>query len=128
MICPRCGNEISDTETICQFCHQEINRNLEFNDFRHDGFVQIRNKDDAKTTEPINYTPKYFNIAEFNIFVIAIVFILGVSVFTLFSLRFVQQKFNPILPTESVAPYTFPPLSPTQKRRLRLRRRPSKIP
>lgn len=91
MICPRCGQVISDTETICPFCYQDIDRNIEFNDFRKDGFVEIRSKNEADTSESINYTPKYFNIAEFNIFVIAIVFILVVSLFTVFSLKFVQS-------------------------------------
>ncbi len=113
MICPRCGKEISDTETICPFCYQEINKNVEFNDFRQDGFVQMRTKDGADTSEPINYAPKYFNISQFNIFVIAIVFILGIAVFTLFSLRFVQSNYSIIEPTEHVTEYvtstTVPP-------------------
>lgn len=92
MICPRCGKEISDTETICPFCMQEIDKNVEFNDFREDGFVQIRLKDDAVNDEPQSYKPKYFDISEYNIFAIAIIFVLFVSVFTIFSLRFVQKR------------------------------------
>ena len=91
MICPRCGQVISDTETICPFCYQEIDKNVKFNDYRKDGFVQVQTANDGNSAEPVNYTPKYFNIAEFNIFVIAVVYILFVSVFTVFSLRFVQN-------------------------------------
>ena len=92
MICPRCAKEIPDTETLCPFCMQEIDRNFEFNNFREDGFVQIRAKDSANVSENQNYKPKYFDISEYNIFVIAIIFVLAVSVFTVFSLRFVQKR------------------------------------
>ena len=92
MICPRCGETIDDIETICPFCLQDIDKGAEFNDFRKDGFVQIQHKNEADTAEPINYMPKYFNIAEFNIFVFAIIFVLVVSVMTVFSLRFVQKS------------------------------------
>lgn len=92
MICPRCAKEISDTETVCPYCMQEIDRNFEFNNFREDGFVQIRAKDNANISETRNYKPKYFDISEYNIFVIAIIFVLAVSVFTVFSLRFVQKR------------------------------------
>lgn len=91
MICPRCGKEIEDSETLCPFCMQEINKNVEFNDFRKDGFVQIQTKEGAKHIEPESISPKYFKLAEFNIFVIAVVYILLVSVFTVFSLRFLQK-------------------------------------
>ena len=91
MICPRCGREISDTETICPFCFQDIDKNVEFNDFRKDGFIQVSQKDESDTSTAINYMPKYFDLSEFGMLVIAIVFILIVSVFTLFSLRFVQK-------------------------------------
>lgn len=112
MICPRCGEVISDSETLCPFCLQDIDLNVEFNDYRKDGFVQIQTKNEADTSEPINYTPKYFNIAEFNIFVIAIVFVLVVSVFTVFSLRFVQKTH-----VDYVKPYevtTAPTEKPTE--------------
>lgn len=92
MICPRCGETIDDIETICPFCLQDIDKGAEFNDFRKDGFVQIQHKNEADTAEPINYMPKYFNIAEFNIFVFAVIFVLVVSVMTVFSLRFVQKS------------------------------------
>lgn len=92
MICPRCGETIDDIETICPFCLQDIDKNAEFNDYRKDGFVQIQQKNEADTSEPINYTPKYLNIAEFNVFVLAIVFVLTISVMTVFSLRFVQKS------------------------------------
>lgn len=92
MICPRCGETIEDTETMCPFCMQDIDRNTEFNDFRQDGFVQIRLKNEADTSETINYRPKYLNIAELNVFVLAIVFVLFWSLFTIFSLRFVQKS------------------------------------
>lgn len=91
MLCPRCGKEIDDTETLCPHCMQEINRSVEFNDFRKDGFVQIQSKDGSDTDEPVGITPRYFKIAELNIFVIAVVYILLISVFTVFSLRFVQK-------------------------------------
>ncbi len=92
MICPRCGETIDDIETICPFCLQDIDKGAEFNDFRKDGFVQIQHKNEADTAEPINYMPKYFNVAEFNIFVFAVIFVLVVSVMTVFSLRFVQKS------------------------------------
>ncbi len=98
MICPRCGKEIPDTETLCPFCMQEINRNMEFNDFKEDGFVQIRPKDDSVSTGPENYKPKYFDISEYNIFAIAIIFVLCVSLFTIFSLRFVQKRNKLFIP------------------------------
>ncbi len=94
MICPRCGREISDTETLCPYCMQIIDHNVEINDYRKDGFLQIQVKNEEDTSAAINYTPKYFEVSEFQIFVIAIVFILIVSAFTLFSLKFVQ-KTNP---------------------------------
>lgn len=112
MICPRCGKTISDSETLCPFCHQEIDRNVDFNDFRQDGFVQIQLKENADPSEPINYAPKYFNVSQFNIFVIAIVFILGVAVFTLFSLNFVQNNTSRLEPTENVTEYVVASTAP----------------
>lgn len=91
MICPRCGAEISDTETICPECLQEINRNMEFNDFREDGYVQIQKINEGDTSEPINYTPKYFNISEMRMLIIAIVFILFIAVFTVFAYRYIRK-------------------------------------
>lgn len=91
MVCPRCGKEVEDSETLCPFCMQEIDKNMEFNDYRKDGFVQIQPKEGVEKPEPVGVAPKYFKIAEFNIFVIAIVYILFVSLFTVFSLRFVQK-------------------------------------
>lgn len=98
MICPRCGETIDDIETICPFCLQDIDKNAEFNDYRKDGFVQIQQKNEADTSEPINYMPKYLNIAEFNIFVLAVIFVLTISVFTVFSLRFVQKTNVEVVP------------------------------
>ncbi len=92
MICPRCAKEISDTETLCPYCMQEINKNLEFNDFKEDGFVQIRAKENANDAEIQNYKPRYFDISEYNIFVIAIIFVLAISVFTVFALRYMQKR------------------------------------
>ncbi|MCH5303753.1 MAG: zinc ribbon domain-containing protein [Ruminococcus sp.] len=92
MICPRCAKEISDTETICPYCLQEINLNMEFNDFREDGYVQLQAKDDLQDEDPVSYKPKYFDISEANILVISVVFVLVVSVLTLFSLKFVQKE------------------------------------
>ncbi len=91
MICPRCGKEIDDSETLCPFCLQEIDKNVEFNDFRKDGFVQIQAKDGVEKIEPISEAPKYFKIAELNIFVIAVVYILLISLFTIFAFRFIQK-------------------------------------
>ncbi len=98
MICPRCAKEIPDNETICPFCMQEINRDMEFNDFREDGFVQIQAKGDSDFADSENYKPKYFDISEYNIFVIAVIFVLAVSVFTVFSLRFVQKRGSVYVP------------------------------
>ncbi|MCH5299474.1 MAG: hypothetical protein J1E96_06915 [Ruminococcus sp.] len=112
MICPRCGKDISDSETICPFCYQGINRNIDFNDYRQDGFVQIQTKENADPSEPINYAPKYFNISQFNVFVVAIVFILGVAAFTVFSLNFVQNNESRLEPTENVTEYVVVPTEP----------------
>jgi hypothetical protein len=98
MICPRCGKEIPEEETLCPFCMQEIDKNMEFNDFREDGFVQIQSKNELNPDEPASYKPKYFDISEYNIFVIAVVFVLTVSVFTVFSLRFVQKRASIYVP------------------------------
>lgn len=95
MLCPRCAKEIPDTETICPYCMQEIDTNLEFNDFREDGFVQIKSKDGSKSSASVNYKPKYFDISEYKMFTAAILFVLAVSVFTIFSLRFVQNEQTP---------------------------------
>ena len=92
MICPRCGETIDDIETICPFCLQDIDKNAEFNDYRKDGYVQIRIKNKADTSKPVNYLPKYLDIAELNIFVLAVVFVLVVSLMTIFSFRFVQKS------------------------------------
>lgn len=108
MICPRCGKEIPDTETLCPFCMQEINKDMEFNDFREDGFVQIRAKGDSEFADSDNYKPKYFDVSEYNIFVIAVIFVLAVSVFTVFSLRFVQKRGSAYVPKYvSTAPATW---------------------
>lgn len=91
MICPRCGKEIDDSETLCPFCMHEIDKNVEFNDFRKDGYVQLQAKDGVEKPETLSVKPKYFKLAEFNIFVIAIVYILFISAFTVFSLRYIQK-------------------------------------
>ncbi len=98
MICPRCGKDIPDAETMCPFCMQEIDHNFEFNDFREDGFVQLQPKDASASNQPQSYKPKYFDISEYNIFIIAIVFVLCVSLFTIFSLRFVQKRAKEVVP------------------------------
>ncbi len=95
MLCPRCAKEIPDTETMCPYCMQEINPNLEFNDFREDGFVQIKSKDGSKISDSVNFKPKYFDISEYKMFAVAIIFVLAVSVFTIFSLRFIQNEQTP---------------------------------
>ena len=77
---------------------QEIDHNFEFNDFREDGFVQLKLKENTPSSQPQSYKPKYFDISEYNIFVIAIVFVLCVSLFTIFSLKFVQKRAKIIVP------------------------------
>lgn len=114
MICPRCGKEVSDTETICPFCYQEINRDVEFNDYKEDGFVQVKTKDGANYADSVSFSSKRFNISHLNIFVISIVFILGVAVFTLFSLKFVQSNDSIIEPTEYVTEYVTETPAPTE--------------
>lgn len=114
MICPRCGETIDDIETICPFCLQDIDKSAEFNDYRKDGFVQIQHKNEADTSEPINYMPKYFNIAEFNIFVFAVIFVLAVSVMTVFSLRFVQKSAVEYVPAYIVKTEVTTETQPTQ--------------
>lgn len=116
MICPRCAKEIPDTETICPFCMQEINKDMEFNDYREDGFVQIQAKGDSDFADSENYKPKYFDIAEYNIFVIAVIFVLAVSVFTVFSLRFVQRRSSVYVPKYvSTEPATVASTEPATK-------------
>lgn len=110
MICPRCGETIEDIETICPYCLQDIDKNAEFNDYRKDGFVQIQQKNEGDTSEPINYAPKYLNIAEFNIFVLAVVFVLVISVMTVFSFRFLEKT-----SVEEVPVYEYKPIeTPTE--------------
>ncbi len=114
MICPRCGKEIPDEETLCPFCMQEIDRNMEFNDFREDGYVQIQSKGELNSNEPVSYKPKYFDINEYNIFVIAVIFVLAISLFTVFSLRFVQNRHSAYVPKYvSTEPETEPATEPT---------------
>ena len=114
MICPRCGETIDDIETICPFCLQDIDKGAEFNDFRKDGFVQIQHKNEADTAEPINYRPKYLNIAELNIFVLAIVFVLVISLMTVFSLRFVQKSVVEYVPAYVIKTEVTTETQPTQ--------------
>lgn len=92
MICPRCGKELPDTETICPYCLQKINENVEFNNYKEDGFVHLLSKEDADEGESSNYTPKYFSINQMNIFVVAVVFILIVSAATVFGVKFLQRS------------------------------------
>lgn len=114
MICPRCGKEIPDEETLCPFCMQEIDKNMEFNDFREDGFVQIQSKGELNSNEPVSYKPRYFDINEYNIFVIAVIFVLAISLFTVFSLRFVQKRHSSYVPKYvSTEPVTEEETEPT---------------
>lgn len=97
MICPRCGKDIPDTETICPYCFENINDNLEFNNFRKDGFVTLKekNSENSKKKSLKHNTPKYFNVTELNIFAIAVVFVLIVSAATVFGLKFLQYMAGP---------------------------------
>ena len=105
MICPRCGKEVPDNETICPFCFQLLNNNMEFNNFRKDGFIALKKKENnGEKTESSNFAPKYFRLNELNIFVIAIVFVLSVGLLTVFGLKLLQTITNadslvPPLPT-----------------------------
>ena len=105
MICPRCGKEVPDNETICPFCFQLLNNNMEFNNFRKDGFIALKKKENnGEKTETSNFAPKYFRLNELNIFVIAIVFVLSVGLLTVFGLKLLQTITNadslvPPLPT-----------------------------
>lgn len=91
MVCSRCGKEIPDEETICPFCFEIINEDLEFNNYKKDGFVALRKKENPADTTAKHTAPKYFNMTEMNIFVVAIVFVLVVSVATLFGLNLLQN-------------------------------------
>jgi hypothetical protein len=105
MICPRCGQEISDTETICPFCLESVNAGFEFNNYRQDGFVTLQEKK-GENNKPVYSAPKYFNVTELNIFVIAIVFVLIVSVMTVFGLKFLQSLSGPdIVETIEITEY-----------------------
>ena len=55
MICPRCGKEVPDNETICPFCFQLVNNDMEFNNFRKDGFIALKKKEN-KTDETYKAT------------------------------------------------------------------------
>ncbi len=114
MICPRCGKDIPDIETICPYCFESVNDNLEFNNFRKDGFVTLKEKKLLSPEEKLlkHNSPKYFNVTELNIFVVAIVFVLIVSVATVFGLKFLQYMAGPeIVDTVYVTEYipTKPP-------------------
>ncbi len=81
---------------------QEIDKNVEFNDFRKDGFVQVQLKEDAENAEPVNFSPKYLDIAQLNVFVLAIVFVLVIGVLTVFSFRYVQKTSIRYVPAYSI--------------------------
>ena len=69
MNCPRCGKDIPDNETICPYCFQIVNNNMEFNNFREDGFIALKKKEsDGEKTESSSIAPKYFRLNELNIF------------------------------------------------------------
>ena len=115
MICPRCGEIVDDIETICPYCLQDIDKNAEFNDFRQDGFVQIQQKNETDTSEPINYLPKYLDVAEMNIFVLAVVFVLVISVMTVFSFRFLQKTKVEYVPAYIIKTEVTAETEPTEK-------------
>lgn len=117
MNCPRCGREIPDYEKLCPYCHEIINTTMEFNDYKKDGFIQLKKASDNDEDDQLILKPKedkvtYFKLSEMNIFVVAIVFILIVAVITIFGLRALQM-WNNELPQEIVIPaYTSPVTEP----------------
>ncbi len=113
MKCSRCGMEISDTETICPYCFENVNDNLEFNNYRKDGFVALKEKQPTNEKQPKHNTPKYFNVTELNIFVIAVVFVLIVSVLTVFGLQFLKYMAGPE-PVETIYVSEYIPTKPPE--------------
>lgn len=117
MNCPRCGRDISDFEKLCPYCHEIINTTMEFNDYKKDGFIQLKKtseeEEDQLILKPKEDKVTYFKLSETNIFVVAIVFILIVAVITIFGLRALQM-WNNELPQEIFIPaYTSPVTEPT---------------
>ena len=114
MNCPRCGKDIPDNETICPYCFQIVNNNMEFNNFRKDGFIALKKKEsDGKKAEASNIAPRYFRLNELNIFVVAIVFVLIIGSLTVFGLKLLQTITNaetlvPTVPTTEYVANTEP--------------------
>lgn len=120
MNCPRCGKEISEELTLCPFCHAEIDADMEFNDYKRDGFIQLKkhtDEEDDLLLRPKEDKVTYFKLTEMNIFVVAVVFILIIAVVTIFGLKALQTWSNDT-PSQIVIPeYTItvtePPTEPT---------------
>lgn len=109
MICPRCSNRISDNETICPFCHGEIFSDIEFNDYKEDGFVRLKLKNDSegktnKKIRRITDDSKYLKTTRY-LMVISIVFLLVIAVVTIFGYKALQYFTNDTPADMHVAPY-----------------------
>jgi len=93
MICPRCSKEVSEELELCPYCHAMLHDDMEFNDYKRDGFIQLQKHSDDEDDlllKPKEDKVTYFKLTEMNIFVVAIVFILIVAVVTIFGLKALQ--------------------------------------
>ena len=121
MNCPRCGRDIPEHEKLCPYCHEIISSTIGVNNYKKDGFIQLKKNADGEDDEQLILKPKedrvtYFKISEMNIFVVAIVFILIVAVITIFGLK-ALQSFSNDTPQEIFVPaYTTPTTEPVTEK------------
>lgn len=112
MKCPRCKNEITVGDKLCPFCHEILDNLMEFNDYKKDGFLQLKKLSDGENDKLV-LKPKenkitYFKLSEMNVFVVSVIFILLVGVITIFGLKALQTWSNDT-PAEIIVPvYTTP--------------------
>lgn len=111
MKCPRCLNEIPDNETICTFCSEKINTDMEINDYVEDGFIQLQTKsdDNLDKNKHTDINNRYIKTPQVNIFVISFVFLLVVAVATIFGFKALQH-FTKDTPADEVYPVYQPTL------------------
>ncbi len=103
MICPRCSNEILENETICPFCHAEVSSDMEFNDFKEDGFVRIKNKNSSAIYTKTEDN-KYMSVTR-NLIVVSVIFLLTIAAITIFSFKALQYFTNDTPADIVVTPY-----------------------